>query len=131
MMHSPSSKLKVGSVIHLENGGKGLVFNIKLIDHPDGMPEIPTFAVRYQDQIRVFKNICGHIAINLDFKPGQFFDEEGENIICSTHDAHYAPDTGKCLGGPCYGVGLEPLEAIEDEGILYLTDANVAQVIHE
>ena len=123
------TKIKVGPVAHLENGGEGLVFNIKLIDHPAGMPEIPTFAVRYQDHIRVFKNICGHIAVNLDFKPGQFFDEEGENIICSTHDAHYSPETGKCLSGPCFGVGLEKLEAIEEKGVLFITDQAVDQVI--
>ena len=123
------AKIKVGSVAHIENGGEGLVFNIKLIDHPVDMPEIPAFAVRYQDQVRVFKNICGHIALNLDFKPGQFFDEAGEHLVCSTHGAHYAPETGKCLGGPCYGVGLEILDAIEEEGVLYITDQAVEKII--
>ena len=123
------TEMKVGSVAHLENGGEGLVFKVKLIDHPINMPEIPAFAVRYQDQVRVFKNICGHIAVNLDFKPGQFFDEEGEHLVCSTHGALYAPETGKCLGGPCYGVGLELLDAIEKEGVLYITDALIDEII--
>ncbi len=129
MMHSPLTKLKVGSVIHLENGGKGLVFSLKLVNHPANMPEIPAFAVRYEGQVLVYKNICGHIAINLDFVEGQFFDEDGEHIVCSTHGALYEASSGKCLGGPCYGVGLEAIEAIVEDDVLYITDQTVADII--
>ena len=122
-------KLKVGSVLHLENGGAGLVFKIKSMNASQEILEIPAFAVRYQDHVRVFKNICGHIAIKLDFQPGQFFDEEGEYLICSTHGAQYAPETGKCLGGPCYGVGLELIESEEINGELFIVDQTVESVI--
>ena len=122
-------KLEVGSVAHLENGGNGLVFAVRLNDQNVEMPDIPAFAVRYQDKVRVFKNICGHIAINLDFVAGQFFDEEGEHLMCATHGALYAPTTGRCLGGPCFGVGLEVIEAKELEGILYITDLSVNKII--
>ena len=52
--------------------------------------------------------------------PGEFFSDEGQTLICATHGAEYAPDTGACLGGPCYGVGLEKLDVIEQQGQLFL-----------
>lgn len=147
--------IEVGSITHLENGGSGLVFSVKLFKNaspvnagvgnaehlsepesasssslsPSVPPLIPAFAVKYQDQIYVYKNVCGHIAINLDFREGQFFDEEGENLICSTHGAAYQANTGKCLGGPCYGVGLEPLKSFVENDILFLNDDSVAEVV--
>lgn len=128
-MTKPSKELEVASVEHLENAGKGLVFSLRLVDHASGIPNIPAFAVRYQDQIKVYKNICGHIAVNLDFVEGQFFDEEGEHLVCSTHGALYQAGTGKCMGGPCYGVGLEPIDAIEKQGTLFITDENVESIL--
>ena len=129
MMSNASPRLEVGSVSHLENGGKGLVFSLKLVRHPENIPKIPAFAVRYQGQVLVYKNICGHIAINLDFVEGQFFDEEGEHLVCSTHGALYEASSGKCMGGPCYGVGLEPIASLEEGGLLYITDQTVAEII--
>ena len=129
MMPSSNQLLEIGSVAHLVNGGKGLVFSLRLEEHPENMPNIPAFAIRYQDQVLVYKNICGHIAINLDFVEGQFFDEEGEHLVCSTHGALYQAGSGKCMGGPCYGVGLEPIQSIEKNGILYIADQQVAAVM--
>jgi len=52
--------------------------------------------------------------------PGEFFSDDGQSLICATHGAEYAPDTGACLGGPCYGVGLEPLVISQAENKLIL-----------
>jgi nitrite reductase/ring-hydroxylating ferredoxin subunit len=76
--------------------------------------------VHFDYQYFAYLNKCGHIAIQLDYMPGEFFSDDGQSLICSTHGAEYAPDTGACLGGPCYGVGLEALNIIEDQGQLYL-----------
>jgi len=141
--------IKVGSIDQLENGGNGLVFDIQLeqiqskerqgdldgkvkgevIEKPQAPSTVPAFAIRFNDEIYVYKNACGHIAINLDFVKGQFFDEEGDHLVCSTHGALYKPDSGKCMGGPCYGVGLEPLEFIVENKVLYITDSTVKAVI--
>ena len=56
-------------------------------------------------------------------KPGEFFDAEGLVLICSTHGALYAPDSGECLGGPCLGCGgLEPVAIEERDGAVYLKE---------
>lgn len=113
----------IGVVKQLVNGGDGMLFSVL----EKGI-QIPAFAIRYENVIRAFKNRCGHIAVNLDFKPGQFFDEDGNFLVCSTHGALYEPATGVCQGGPCFGVGLEPLSVIEQNGTLYLDDNSVILV---
>ena len=106
----------IGPSTGLEEGGKGYRFDIKNTNDEI----IPAFVIRFDYQFFAYKNICGHIAIQLDYMPGEFFSDEGKTIVCSTHGAEYAPDTGACLGGPCYGVGLEPLSIVEEDGQLYL-----------
>lgn len=104
----------------LEEGGKGLRFEVR-----DSKGEvIPAFVIRFDYQFFAYLNRCGHIAVELDYMPGEFFADDGRTLMCSTHGAEYAPDTGACLGGPCYGVGLESLQIAEREGQLYLDQEN-------
>lgn len=121
-----SNKQFIADVAQLENGGVGIVFKVQEQDQP-----VPAFAVRYQDVVRAFKNRCGHIAVTLDFQPGKFFTEEGDFLVCSTHGALYEPASGACTGGPCYGIGLEPLATIEEGGKLYLNDNSVTLFIDQ
>jgi len=104
----------IGDISHLEEKGLGFRFDLKPRDtHPqkERLPDtVPAFAVKFEEKVYAYLNICGHIAVQLDYKEGDFFDDEGKTIMCATHGAQYAPDTGKCLGGPCYGVGLDPLD---------------------
>ena len=95
----------------LIEGGDGVRFDL---EHQG--ETVPAFAVRYKGQVYAYLNRCGHIAMELDWKPGKFFDAEGEYLLCSTHGALYAPDSGACRGGPCRGTGLTRLRAFEENG---------------
>ena len=108
----------------LAEGATGLRFDVTVEqdNNAEQASVIPAFAVRFDGQVFAYLNRCGHIAVQLDYMPGEFFSDDGQSLICATHGAEYAPDTGQCLGGPCYGVGLEPLEVKESAGRLYLTD---------
>ena len=109
------SKL-IGSTQSLEEGGKGLRFDVR-----NASGEVmPAFVIHYDYQYFAYLNKCGHIAVQLDYMPGEFFSDDGQSLICATHGAEYAPDTGACQGGPCYGVGLEPLQISQAEGQLFL-----------
>jgi len=111
----------IADIDALEESGQGVCFTL---EQADGI-HVPAFAVKYEGQCYAYINRCGHIAVRLDYLPGQFFSDDGRTLICSTHGAEYAPQTGACLGGPCYGVGLEPLHTVALEGKLYLNDSTL------
>lgn len=122
---SKNNKQIIAQVEKIQNAQQGLRFNVQcndeqIIDEKINDKQIPAFAIRYNDKMYAYLNRCGHIAVQLDFQPGNFFSEDKQNLVCSTHGASYQPESGKCLGGPCYGVGLEPLAVEEIDGYLYL-----------
>jgi len=80
----------------------------------------PAFAIRHGGRVHAYVNRCAHIAMELDWKQGKFFDTDGEYLICSTHGALYAPESGACRGGPCRGAKLVDLNVFEAGGSVYL-----------
>lgn len=83
-------------------------FQIRCSDIPPfiGMnaePEdyLPAFVLRKEEQIVAYLNRCAHLPMEMDWNPGQFFDENFSHIVCSTHYALYEINTGICIQGPC------------------------------
>lgn len=101
----------------LAEGGAGVRFDVERYGR-----RMPAFAVRYDGIVRAFLNECAHVPIELDWMPGQFFDDSGLYLICATHGAIYDPASGRCLGGPCNGRGLRSVQVEERDGGVYLTE---------
>lgn len=101
----------------LVEGGQGVRFTLDR----QGVSE-PAFAVRFGGRVHAYLNRCAHLPVELDWQPGQFFDHSGLYLICATHGALYAPDSGRCLGGRCNGKGLDPVTVIEDDGQVFLIE---------
>ena len=99
----------------LVDGGDGMRFDIERKG-----ATAPAFAIRHGGRVYAYLNRCGHIAMELDWKPGKFFDADGEYLICSTHGALYAPASGACRGGPCRGAKLVGLNVFEADGRVYM-----------
>ncbi|MFZ3322891.1 MAG: Rieske 2Fe-2S domain-containing protein [Usitatibacter sp.] len=78
------------------------------------------FVVRYGGRACAFVNSCPHLGTELDWQPGEFFEESGLYLVCSTHGALFEPRTGFCVAGPCRGASLEPLEVREQGGHVFL-----------
>jgi nitrite reductase/ring-hydroxylating ferredoxin subunit len=76
------------------------------------------FAIRFQGQTHAYLNRCAHVAMEMDWQPNRFFDETGRWLVCATHGATYAPDTGACAGGPCRG-GLVKVDLVEQGGVVH------------
>jgi nitrite reductase/ring-hydroxylating ferredoxin subunit len=76
------------------------------------------FAIRFEGRPHAFLNRCTHVAMEMDFQPNRFFDDTGQWLLCATHGAVYAPDTGDCVGGPCRG-GLVKIELSEAAGVVH------------
>ena len=100
----------------LADGGAGVRFAI------DDSGEEKGFVVRHRGQVAAFVNRCPHVGTELDWNPGEFFEESGLYLICSTHGALFEPNNGYCVAGPCRGASLQPLEIGERDGGVYLLD---------
>jgi len=71
--------------------------------------ETPAFVIRFRGKVHAYLNECGHVPAQLDWQPGEFFDDSKLYLICSVHGALYAPESGRCLGGRCHAKGLVAL----------------------
>jgi len=95
-------------------GGKGVRFPVAA-----GSYSTTGFVVRYEGVVRGYLNRCAHVPIELDWAEGEFFESSGLYLMCSTHGAIYAPDSGQCLGGPCRGGSLRVIKVIERDQHIY------------
>lgn len=78
------------------------------------------FAVRHQGQLRVYRNLCPHRQIGLDWQPDAFFDSSNSLIQCASHGALFLIETGECVSGPCQGEYLEAVDFEQQGDWLYL-----------
>lgn len=127
-LSKPSERLSQPGERPGKPGGRLICASAELAEHGDGVrfeldwegETVPAFAIRHGGRVYAYLNRCAHIAMELDWKPGKFFDADGEYLICSTHGALYAPKSGACCGGPCRGAGLVALNLFEADGKVYL-----------
>jgi nitrite reductase/ring-hydroxylating ferredoxin subunit len=100
----------------LLDGGRGVRF---MVDR-HGVSQ-PAFVVRFGGRVHAYLNRCAHVPVEMDWQPGEFFDHSRLYLVCATHGALYAPESGRCLGGRCDGKGLVALAVIEHDGQVFLT----------
>ena len=110
---SASVRLALCASAELRDGDMAVPFDVVYAGQP-----CRAFAVRYQGRVHAYLNQCRHVAMEMDYQPGRFFDDTGRWLLCATHGAAYQPDTGACAGGPCRG-GLVAVPVSEDEGVVY------------
>lgn len=99
----------------LADGGKGFRFGIRT-----DLGEKSAFVIRHCGRVHGYVNRCAHIGIELDWLPGEFFDDSGLYLVCATHGATYLPDSGECVAGPCRGARLTRIDVLECNGGVYL-----------
>jgi nitrite reductase/ring-hydroxylating ferredoxin subunit len=103
----------------LAEGGQGVRFTLR---SQDG--EEKGFAVRHLGTVCAYVNRCPHMGTELDWQPGEFFEESGLYLVCSTHGALFEAGNGFCVAGPCQGASLERLEIRERDGEVLLLHDN-------
>ncbi len=79
------------------------------------------FLVNWRGRHHAYENRCPHAGTPLDLWPNEFFSEDGQALVCATHGAVFAPDTGLCLEGPCPGARLASLPLTRDGEWLEVT----------
>jgi nitrite reductase/ring-hydroxylating ferredoxin subunit len=98
----------------LAEGGRGVRFVVEYFGET-----VPAFVVRHRGGVHAYLNRCAHVAMELDWQEGVFFDADGRDLLCSTHGAAYDAATGRCIGGPCNGSPLVKLRLEERNGLVY------------
>ena len=101
----------------LVTGEKGFRFEVT-----DWTRTYAAFVIRSTEGVAGFFNQCAHMALELDWSPGEFFDNDGQYLVCPTHGALYDPKTGPCVSGAGLGRPLRALSIIESDGCIYLED---------
>ena len=77
----------------------------------------PAFVVRHSQGLAAYINRCAHLALELDWDRGLFFDvDQRSPHLRDARRPVYTADTGECVSGPCNGSGLEVLQVVETEG---------------
>jgi nitrite reductase/ring-hydroxylating ferredoxin subunit len=100
----------------LAEASLGVRFEVEYFGAP-----APAFAVRKNGRVHGYLNRCAHVAMELDWQAGVFFDSAGRDLLCSTHGAAYDAASGHCLGGPCNRTPLVKLKVEERDGGVYFT----------
>ncbi len=98
----------------LADSGKGVRFEVEYHGRT-----APAFVVRCAGAVHAYLNRCAHVAMELGWQEGVFFDANGRDLLCSTHGAVYDARSGRCLNGPCNGSPLVKLRIQERDGSIY------------
>ncbi len=104
------SELTTIDISELEEGGSRCF----AYTDPFGQPA-HGFVIRVDGELHAYRNLCPHWAVALDHQE-EFFDEEGEELMCHMHGATFDPKTGECTFGPAEGSGLEKFTLEEVPG---------------
>lgn len=78
------------------------------------------FVVRLHGKLRVYRNLCPHRQVNLNWQADAFFDSSNSLIQCASHGALFLIETGECVSGPCQGEYLEAIDFEQQGDWLYL-----------
>lgn len=78
------------------------------------------FALRHRGQVRVYRNLCPHLLVPLEYRKDRFLSADGQWVVCYAHGARFRPDDGACVHGPCRGEALQALVHQETDGWLLL-----------
>ncbi|WP_443115659.1 Rieske (2Fe-2S) protein [Herbaspirillum seropedicae] len=119
-----SDAILICASAELVEGGLGKRFPVQVRGD-----EACGFVVRYGGVVYGYLNRCAHVPVELDWAEGEFFESSGLYLMCATHGAVYAPDTGKCAGGPCTGAHLRKIMTVEREGQVFWRPDDVVKPV--
>ncbi len=81
------------------------------------------FVVRRGAAVYAYENYCMHVGHPLNWVPGKFLTGDNTAIVCASHGALYAIDTGECFSGPCKGDSLRRVACEVRNGDVWVTVA--------
>lgn len=89
-----------------------------------GKSAFSMFVIRKGRQVWGYLNICPHFSLPLNYRAGQFMNEDGSLIRCSMHFAEFRIEDGFCVAGAADGCHLDPVPLhVDGEGRVVIGDA--------
>jgi nitrite reductase/ring-hydroxylating ferredoxin subunit len=111
---SPSAPIALCPSADLAESSRAHVFDLREFGRP-----VRGFVLRFEGRVAGYLNRCAHVPTEMDWQPGEFFDDSRQYLICSMHGAAYQPSDGLCVAGPCPGARLTALRVEERDGQVY------------
>ncbi|MGC9456310.1 MAG: PfkB family carbohydrate kinase [Halothiobacillaceae bacterium] len=84
----------------------------------DGHARRKVFLVRSGNKLKAYENRCPHIGAELNWRPDEFLDADGRQIVCAVHGATFRIEDGFCTHGPCAGDALTPVPVVVENGMV-------------
>ncbi len=84
--------------------------------------EEQAFVICHKGRYYAYRNQCPHAGTPLDWLPGQFFSVDRQYLVCQTHGAHFAPDSGDVVWGPS-PCGLDRLPVRKADGVVEVPES--------
>lgn len=108
----------------LIDGGRGRRFGVEYNGR-----NLAAFVIAFQGTVHAYLNQCPHRGTELDWQPGELFDESGKYLVCATHGATFEADSGECVVGPCRGLRLQriAIEMIDGNVVLPPTQGRLVR----
>jgi len=97
--------------------GHAVCFSFRVADR-----EEKGFVIRYGGRYYAYRNQCPHAGTPLDWTPGRFFSPDRLYLVCQTHGAHFAPDSGAVVLGPS-PCGLDRLPVRTGNGVVEVPES--------
>lgn len=104
-------------------GGRSVRFPlVRPVHGPFGPLPGEGFVLRAIDgAVRAYVNLCPHRAQPVDLGDGRLLAVDG-TLLCQAHGAHFLPEDGRCVRGPCPGRSLTPLAVEERAGEVFVRE---------
>jgi nitrite reductase/ring-hydroxylating ferredoxin subunit len=91
----------------------------------DAVWPLRVIVVRRGESIYAYQNRCPHAGHPLNMRPHEFLDAEHRHLMCRSHGAMFAIETGHCIAGPCVGTNLRTIPVVLDDGQIRLASGAI------
>jgi nitrite reductase/ring-hydroxylating ferredoxin subunit len=82
-----------------------------------GKSAFSMFVIRRGRDVWGYLNLCPHFSLPLNYRAGEFMNEDGSLIRCSMHFAEFTIEDGECVAGAATGCALDPVPVhVDPEG---------------
>lgn len=114
--HGETERAGRGVVARIEANALSEVGDVERFDYEDAFGNVTEgVAVRFEEGIAAFQNVCPHLGYALDCHSRGFEKDDADRIECDAHGAQFEVDSGRCVAGPCEGERLKVFEVEADE----------------